>query len=126
MSDKNLAPKNESIRVPEFAVYSLLKSSTVTIRETYCRGSCRPQSAEECTTTTQVVFPYRGVYVRHVGDDQAVAEANQVLFFNAGEGYRISHPVTGGDASLTLVVDEPQLRELAPRPLVRHGANLAF
>ena len=33
----------------------------------------------------QLVFPYRGVYVRHVGDDEAVAEANQVLFFNAGE-----------------------------------------
>jgi hypothetical protein len=42
------------------------------------------------------VFPYRGVYVRHLGLDQAVAEANQVLFFNAGEGYRVSHPVPGG------------------------------
>ena len=30
----------------------------------------------------QLVFPYRGVYVRHLGSDQAVAEANQVLFFN--------------------------------------------
>jgi len=35
------------------------------------------------------------VYVRHLGHDQAVAEANQVLFFNATEGYRISHPVRG-------------------------------
>jgi len=66
MSDQKLAPQNESIRVPEFAVYSLLKSSTVTIRETYCQGSCRHHSPEECTTTTQLVFPYRGVYVRHV------------------------------------------------------------
>jgi AraC-like DNA-binding protein len=110
----------------EFIVHTLLQSPTVTIRDTYCRGSCRLQSAEECTTTTQLVFPYRGVYVRHVGDDQAVAEANQVLFFNAGEDYRISHPVAGGDASVTLVIDEPQLRELAPLPLVRHGANLAL
>jgi len=126
MSDKSLAPKNESIRVPEFAVYSLLKSSTVTIRETYCQGSCRHQGAEECTATTQLVFPYRGVYVRHVGSDQAVAEANQVLFFNATEGYRVSHPVPGGDASLTLVISEPQLRELAPSALLRGGASLKF
>lgn len=118
--------KNESSHVPEFAVYSLLKSETVTIRQTYCQGTCRQQSAEESTTSTQLVFPYRGVYVRHLGDDQAVAEANQVLFFNAHEGYRISHPVAGGDASLTLVIGESQLSELAPRAYLRGGAKLAF
>jgi AraC family transcriptional regulator len=112
--------------MPEFAVHSLLKTPTVAITETYCQGSCRHQSVEECTATTQLVFPYRGVYVRRVGSDQAVAEANQVLFFNATEGYRVSHPVPGGDASLTLVISEPQLRELAPRSFLRHGTTLAF
>lgn len=120
------ALKNESKRVSEFAVYSLLKSETVAVRETYCQGTCRHQSAEECTTSTQLVFPYRGAYVRHLGEDQAVAEANQVLFFNANEGYRISHPVAGGDASLTLVIGEPRLSELAPRAFLRGGAKLAF
>src|SRR5215813_8149977 len=126
MIDNRLTPRNESICVPEFAVYSLLNSSTVTIRETYCQGSCRHRSAEECTATTQLVFPYRGVYVRHVGNDQSVAEANQVLFFNAAEGYQVSHPVPGGDASLTLVISEPQLRELAPPALLRGGATPKF
>ncbi len=74
-----MAAKNESNRVPEIIVRSLLKSRTVTIRDTYCQGSCRHKSTEECTATTQLVFPYRGVYVRHLGHDQAVAEANQVL-----------------------------------------------
>ena len=60
------------------------------------------------------------------GDDQAVAEANQVLFFNASEGYRVSHPVPGGDASLTLIISESQLRELAPRALLRDRAAPAF
>ena len=120
------ALKNESKRVPEFAVYSLLKSETVVVRETYCQGTCRHLCAEECTTSTQLVFPYRGVYVRHLGEDQAVADANQVLFFNAHEGYQISHPVAGGDASLTLVISEPQLRELAPRAFLRGGTKLVF
>jgi AraC family transcriptional regulator len=111
---------------PEFDVQSLLTSPTVTIRDTYCRGSCRHQSAEECTTTTQLVFPYRGVYVRHVGHDQAVGEANQVLFFNAFEGYRISHPVPGGDASLTLVISEAMLHELAPATFLQDIATLSF
>jgi AraC family transcriptional regulator len=118
--------KIESKRVPEIAVRSLLKSPTVAIRDTYCQGSCRHQSTEECTATTQLVFPYRGVYIRHLGSDQAVAEANQVLFFNASEGYRISHPVQGGDASLTLIISEPVLRELAPPTFLRDSATLAF
>ena len=72
------------------------------------------------------MFPYRGVYARHLGRDQAVAEANQVLFFNATEGYRVSHPVPGGDACLSLVISEALLRELAPKGLLRDGAGLAF
>ena len=112
--------------VNEFDVQSLLETRTVMIRDVRCRGSCRHESAEECATETQLVFPYRGVYVRHVGNDQAVADANQVLFFNAGEGYRVSHPVPGGDASLTLIVGEPELRELAPRTLFGSGEDLVF
>jgi AraC-like DNA-binding protein len=83
-------------------------------------------SAEEYTTTTQLIFPYRGVYVRHVGHDQTVAEANQVLFFNAHEGYRISHPVAGGDGSLTLVIGESKLHELAPLDILHRSPGIAF
>jgi len=118
--------KSENNSIPEFDVRSLLKSPTVTIRDTFCRGTCRHQSPEECTATTQLVFPYRGVYVRHVGANQAVAEANQVLFFNAMEGYRVSHPVSGGDASLTLVIEESQLHELAPPSFLQDGPRVAF
>ena len=64
--------------------------------------------------------------MRHLGHDEAVAEANQVLFFNAAEEYRVSHPVRGGDASLALVICESMLREMAPRPLLRDGGALAF
>ena len=31
---------------------------------------------------------------------ETVAEANQVVFFNENEPYRVSHPVGGGDADL--------------------------
>ena len=121
-----VALRSENQPVPEFVVQPLLTSPTVTVRDTYCRGNCRHKNAEECTATTQLVFPYRGVYIRHLGQDQAVAEANQVLFFNAREGYQVSHPVAGGDASLTLVISEPQLRELAPRNLLRDSGTVAF
>src|SRR5262249_30310022 len=112
--------------MPELAADRLLTSPTVQIRDVYCEGTCRQQSAEEFASTTTLVFPYRGVFVRHLGQDQAVAEANQVLFFNANEGYRVSHPVPGGDASLSLTISEPLLQALAPCTLVRTGAGVTF
>ena len=110
----------------EFTVSRLLDSGVVTVRHVDCQGTCRHRSAEECASYTHFVFPYRGVYLRHVGGDQAVADANHVLFFNQGQGYQVSHPVTGGDASLVLSVSEPTLRELAPRNLVCESADFAF
>ena len=118
--------RTERESVPEVSVQFLLKSPTVAIRDVCCEGRCRNRSAEEWTAATELVFPYRGVYVRHVGNDQAVAEANQVLFFNAGEGYRVSHPVSGGDACLSLAISEPLLREIAPPALLAGNARLAF
>jgi hypothetical protein len=73
-----------------------------------------------------LVFPYRGTYVRHVGDDEVVADASQVLFFHAGEDYQVSHPNPGGDASLALSVDETLLREIAPPALLRSREPLRF
>jgi AraC family transcriptional regulator len=112
--------------VPEFAVHTLLNATTVAIRDMECQGSCRSMSTEEHTATTQLIFPYRGVYVRHVGHDQTVAEPNQVLFFNAHEGYRVSHPVSGGDGSLTLVLEESQLEELVPPDLLHRSSRIVF
>jgi AraC-like DNA-binding protein len=107
----------------EFTVDRLLDSGTVAVRHVDCRGTCRHRSAEECASHTHFVFPYRGVYLRHVGNEQAVADANHVLFFNAVQGYRVSHPVAGGDASLVLSVSEPTLRELVPGHLAAEEAG---
>ena len=110
----------------QLSVQLLLNTEIVAIRDVVCGGECRHQSAEECAQAAHLVFPYRGVYVRHLGRNDAVAEANQVLFFNAAEGYCVSHPVAGGDACLSLTIAEPVLRELAPKEQVREGGALAF
>jgi AraC family transcriptional regulator len=110
----------------EVTAQSLLKTRLVAIRDVQCEGRCRHHSDEESTNTIHMVFPYRGIFVRHLGGDDAVAEASQVLFFNAHEGYRVSHPVPGGDASLDLVVSEPILDELSSRSLLRETGGVAF
>ncbi|MBB6413146.1 AraC-like DNA-binding protein [Mesorhizobium sangaii] len=112
--------------ISQFTVQPLLDTDTVRVRDVVCSGQCRHRSEEECTSATHLVFPHRGVFVRHVGRNDAVAEANQLLFFNVAEAYRISHPVEGGDACLDLVVEEAQLLELAPKEQLRSGATPAF
>jgi AraC family transcriptional regulator len=64
--------------------------------------------------------------MRHLGSDQAAADANHVLFFNAGEGYQVSHPIAGSDASLSLWLSDGLLRELAPRSLLNARGRLGF
>lgn len=110
----------------EFTVKTLLDTPIVSVRDVCCRGLCRHKSGEECATATQLVFPYRGAYVRHLGRDDAVAEANQVLFFNRNDGYQVSHPVSGGDSCLSIEPAEELLRELAPKALLRDSPTLAF
>src|SRR3982751_314009 len=124
MANSAYNPREKAMK--EFTVDRLLDSGTVAVRHVDCRGTCRHRSAEECASHTHFVFPYRGVYLRHVGTDQAVADANHVLFFNAGQGYQVSHPVTGGDASLVVRVSEPTLRELAPAHLANDGNVFTF
>jgi len=110
----------------QFSTALLLKTKTATIRDIVCNGECRHRSDEECAHKTSLVYPYRGVFMRHVGRNDTVAEANQVLFFNVGQGYRISHPVDGGDACIDLSIDESLLAELAPRDQVQAGELLGF
>lgn len=110
----------------EFSIKILLSSPGISLRDVVCRGTCRHKSAEECASATHLVFPYRGTYVRHVGKDDSVADANQVMLFNPGESYRISHPIPGGDASLSLALEEGLLRELVPKEYLRREGNLEF
>jgi AraC family transcriptional regulator len=91
-----------------------------------CEGTCRHKSAEECVAATHLVFPYRGAYVQHTGRPEAVAEPNQIVFINEDEAYRVSHPVEGGDASLSIQLDTPTLLELASADYLQVKGRPAF
>ncbi|MBI3677333.1 MAG: helix-turn-helix transcriptional regulator [Proteobacteria bacterium] len=110
----------------EFQITQLLATPTVRIRDVRCEGSRRHMGAEERAVRTYLVYPYRGIYVRHVGVDDSVAEPNQVLYFNAGESYRVSHPIAGGDSSFVVEPEESILRELAPKERLLDGEPLRF
>jgi len=110
----------------DLVVQNLLDTNSLAVRGVVCDGRCRHRGPEECSAATTIVFPYRGIYARHLGRDEVIAEPNQVLFFNRSESYRISHPVEGGDACLSIVVREDLLRELVPREHLHDGDVVAF
>jgi AraC-like DNA-binding protein len=110
----------------ELSVSASLDTASVSVRNMVCHGGCAHRGPEECAASTFLVFPYRGVYVRHVGREQVVADANHVVFFNADEGYQIAHPLEGSDASLSLQLPPAVLDELAPAALLNRQANPGF
>jgi AraC-like DNA-binding protein len=112
--------------MPDFTVHQLLSTPLLEVRDVVCAGACRHKDAVERVARTELVFPYRGTYVLHAGDQEAVADASQVLFFNAGEDFQVSHPNPGGDACLALTLDPKLLREIAPPALLHDGEPLRF
>ena len=108
------------------SITQLLETRTVGVRDVACDGACRHRSPSECADATHLVFPYRGAYVRHVGRQEAVAEANQVVFFNRDQDYAISHPIGGGDACLSVSIADDLLAELSPADQLEDGGLAIF
>src|SRR5689334_22715846 len=76
----------------------LFASPLVTISDWRCRGTESHFGSEEESSGYVLVFPRTGLYVeRRAGNDPVVADPSRVLFFNAGDVYRVAHPVSGGD-----------------------------
>lgn len=81
----------------------------------------------------QVCFPYRGLFVWHVGNDDVVADATQVLFVSGGEGYRVTQPGAREYAELIITPDPEVLcditgvaeRSLAAHPLFHRRSRRA-
>ena len=75
----------------------------VSITDVSCRPSSCRLGGEEQVENPEIVFPRAGVFVRHIGFEEIVADANQVLFFNGHEIYRVSHPILAGDDCTSFV-----------------------
>ncbi|MCV7090105.1 AraC family transcriptional regulator [Mycobacterium interjectum] len=100
--------------MPEYDPRLLIQTGTVTAWDVQCRGLCRVKADEELVEGTRLVFPYHGVYVHWVGTRGHVAEPNQMVILNENEPYRVSHPIAGGDATLTVGVEPATLLEVLP------------
>ena len=109
-----------------YRIDPLLRTDTVAVWDSVCDSGGEHIDDAPWIAHPHLVFPYRGLWVRHHGDELAVAEAGQVLLSNAHADYRTRHPVPGGDASLVVQVEEAMLRELTPPALLRGVAEFSF
>jgi AraC-like DNA-binding protein len=77
-----------------------------------CRLPVVAKGREERAEAHQIVFVRSGLFVRETPRGRVLADANHVLFFNAGEPYTVSHPLPGGDDCLVLTFAERDLMDL--------------
>ncbi len=94
---------------------SLFRGSVVTIYDVCCRPHDSRCGGEERAGGFELAFPRRGLFVKHVGRHEITADVNSVLFFNADEPYRISHPVDGGDDCTVYSFRRPALLDALSR-----------
>jgi AraC-like DNA-binding protein len=74
------------------------------------RDNARP---EGFSPEFQLCFPYSGLFVWHVGQDDVVGDANQVLFVSGGESFRLSEWPGRGYGELVVTPDLALLCDLS-------------
>jgi AraC-like DNA-binding protein len=57
-------------------------------------------------------LPYRGLFIWHVGREDVVGDANQVVLVTGGEYYRLSNPLSAGYAELIITPDVDVLSQM--------------
>lgn len=93
----------------------LIECLGVSVVDFRCRAHVEPLGPEEPNPTHGIVLVRKGVFRRMQERETLVADANHVLFFNAGLPYRYSHPLPGGDHCTILAVDGQRALELVAR-----------
>ena len=71
------------------------------------------QGPEAFCTDYQICLPYAGFFVWHVGADDVVGDANQIVFVRAGEAFRMSNPSKSGYGELVVTPEIGVLAEIA-------------
>ena len=112
-----------SENAPSHTRQTLVESLSISAVNFRCLAGVEPEGLEEPNPTNSIVFVRRGVFRRTHRDETLLADPNHILFFNASQPYRYSHPIAGGDDCTILAIATTAARELvaehAPRDAER-------
>jgi AraC-like DNA-binding protein len=79
------------------------ESDALRIRAVCCRVPAHGCGGIEYSSTSTLVLPQSGVFVKYEGPhDALIADAAHGVFFTANQPYRVSHPADTGDDCLVL------------------------
>jgi AraC-like DNA-binding protein len=87
---------------PQLRYDTIFSSDVVAVICVCCRPNERGCGAPEAAVGHHVVIPHHGVFVKHIGRTQVVANPATVVFFTEGREYSVSHPVGDGDDCTSL------------------------
>lgn len=90
-----------------------LVDSHVGLVEDLQREGALHKTPEAHCDVFQVCLPYRGLFVWHVGAEEVVGDANQVVYVRRNEAYRMSAPLESGYAELIITPRIDMLAEVA-------------
>lgn len=111
-------------RTREFESRKKLLDLSVGFIEDLRRTGVRPEKGPEgYCTDFQVCLPYRGLFVWHVGHDEVIGDANQVVFCVPGESFRMRAPIPDGYAEMIITPNVDVLAEVMQvddQPMVDH------
>ena len=121
----NAVAVSQSIEPVEAKRTRLFQSPLVLV-ENLRRHGVRLAHSAGFSPEFQVCLPYRGLFVWHVGADDVVSDANQVLYVSSGQPFRLSEPVSGGYAELIITPALELLSELLGTSPSSLGAHDLF
>jgi AraC-like DNA-binding protein len=90
-------------------IRTLFRSDLVHVFDYRCTGH---DDVGEIPQGYEIVLPRAGAYQRRDAHGTFLADPNQVLFYNKGQSYDISHPIQGGDSSTVFLFAPTLLVEM--------------
>lgn len=100
---------------------TLFRGRSVSLRDVVCRHGRGGPGEEEWSESPGIGFLSAGVFRRHRRREEVLADPGHAIFFDAGEPYRVSHPVDGGDLTTMLSFS----RRAVAQALFRRGRPAA-
>jgi AraC family transcriptional regulator len=91
----------------------VFESSTGLVERVEWTPAHRLPVAEDFSPDFQIAFPYRGMFVWHVGHDAVLSDPNQVLFVKGGEPFRVTEPRPRGGGEVIITPAYSMLREVS-------------
>jgi len=93
--------------------YTAHRSETVCIHVVHCRPHSHACGPDEYSPVNALAFPLQGMFLKHHSSrERVVADSCHAIFFKAGEAYRVSHPVAGGDECLVIAPARETMQDI--------------